>query len=27
MVARVIEHELCGKYVGDGWRTFEFHED
>lgn len=22
-VCRVIEHELCGKFEGDGWRTFK----
>lgn len=25
-VARVIEHELCGKYEGDGWRSFSSKE-
>ena len=23
-VCRVIEHELCGKFVGDGWKEFKY---
>jgi len=23
LVAKVIEHELCGHYTGDGWKTWE----
>ena len=25
-VCRVIEHELCGVFVGNGWREFKYHE-
>lgn len=26
LVAKVIEHELNGKYVGDGWHKFKYNE-
>ena len=26
-VCKVIEHELCGKYIGDGWREFKYDKE